>query len=389
MNIRRHGARAAASLALAALVAGGSLDVLAQDREKGKDKERIRTVVVNQDQIVVRGGGAGVGTGVGVGQGGGATAVTVGGQGGGVGDNTFVFVSSEMIADGKVVKGAPYSAEAVTESTQVLGDGNRIVRRNTAQLYRDGEGRTRRDQTISVLGPFAAAGDPPRTVFIHDPVGGTSYVLDPRTKTARKATVHLTFERTPRPDMAPGARFEGKGEGKGEAPKGEAKVFQMKRGQGAGGYVMGGPVPPPGDIGLVHGDVMIYRAGEESEPKVEKLDSQTIEGVTAEGTRVTHTIPAGAIGNEQPINIVHERWYSPELQTTVMTRHSDPRFGETVYRLTNINRSEPARSLFEVPSDYTVKESANTYTRTWKMKTPAPGDNKEHFEFRYAPDDQQ
>ena len=88
----------------------------------------------------------------------------------------------------------------------------------------------------------------------------------------------------------------------------------------------------------------------------ENLGKQTIEGVEAEGTRSTITIPAGEIGNERPIEIVSERWYSPELQMVVMTRHSDPRTGEMTYKLTNINRTEPAKSLFEVPSDYTIKE---------------------------------
>ncbi len=88
----------------------------------------------------------------------------------------------------------------------------------------------------------------------------------------------------------------------------------------------------------------------------ESLGTQIIEGVQAEGTRTTMTIPAGAIGNDLPIQIVSERWYSPDLKTVVMSKHSDPRMGETVYRLTNVNRSEPARSLFEVPGDYTFAE---------------------------------
>lgn len=67
------------------------------------------------------------------------------------------------------------------------------------------------------------------------------------------------------------------------------------------------------------------------------------------------TIPAGQIGNERPIEIVSQRWYSPELQTVVMTRNADPRTGETVYKLTGISRAEPPHSLFEVPPDYTVK----------------------------------
>ncbi|MGI8996871.1 MAG: hypothetical protein ACR2GW_09405, partial [Pyrinomonadaceae bacterium] len=93
----------------------------------------------------------------------------------------------------------------------------------------------------------------------------------------------------------------------------------------------------------------------QSQAVKETLGKQSIEGVEAEGTRTTLTIPAGAIGNERPINIVSERWYSPELQLVLMSKHSDPRFGETTYRLTNINRSEPARTLFEVPGDYTLK----------------------------------
>src|SRR3989442_14565857 len=97
--------------------------------------------------------------------------------------DTFVFVASEMNFDGKLVKGAPYSAEAVTESAQTLGDGNRIVNRSTASVYRDSEGRTRREQTLKAIGPFA--GEAPQTIFINDPVAGVNYTLDSRTHVAR------------------------------------------------------------------------------------------------------------------------------------------------------------------------------------------------------------
>src|SRR6266516_1234674 len=93
------------------------------------------------------------------------------------------------------------------------------------------------------------------------------------------------------------------------------------------------------------------------ESQTETLGSQVIEGVRADGTRTTMTIPAGAIGNDQPIQIISERWYSPELQTVVMTKRSDPRMGETTYRLSNISRAEPSRALFEAPADYTVEDS--------------------------------
>src|SRR5215218_7561039 len=101
------------------------------------------------------------------------------------GDN-LIFMATEMSFAGKLVKGAPYSAQAVTETVQALSDGNRIVRKNTAQLYRDTEGRTRREQTVGYFGPFAASGDETQTVFINDPVAGFSYILEPSSKTARK-----------------------------------------------------------------------------------------------------------------------------------------------------------------------------------------------------------
>ena len=267
------------------------------------------------------------------------------GHGGGipVGSNTFTFVSSEMSFDGKVVKGLPYSAEAVTEVTQTLNDGNRIVRKSTASIYRDSEGRTRREQTLNSIGPFATSGDAPQTLFINDPVAGVNYVLDPRTRTARKIQLPRIIE-----SLAPGARTEFRIEEKvlqGAPPAGApggaaapgARVMVFENGEGAGPGTFNTAKPGP-------------------KPKTESLGKQMIEGVEAEGTRTTITIPAGEIGNERPIQIVTERWYSPELQTLVMSKHSDPFVGDSVYRLTNINRNEPARSLFEVPADYKIKE---------------------------------
>jgi hypothetical protein len=117
------------------------------------------------------------------------------------------------------------------------------------------------------------------------------------------------------------------------------------------------------------------RSGSANEVK-EDLGKQIIEGVEAEGSRTKVTIPAGEIGNERPIEIISERWYSPELQLVVMTRHSDPRSGETTYKLININRGEPAKTLFEVPADYTIKSgmqmgpNAMPLLRTRKPSNP-------------------
>ena len=266
--------------------------------------------------------------------------------------DTFTFVSSEMNFDGKVVKGAPYSAQAITERTQILSDGNRIINKSTTAIYRDSEGRTRREQSLGPIGMFANSGEAPQMIFINDPVAGVNYSLDSRTHTARKMApmgVGWIFDRkTPPP-------------AEGGAPPAEGSVRTEKR-----EMVFKGTAPsegPPGEpleeLRIQGNDnVMVFKKKSTLEHMVkESLGKQTIEGVEANGLRFTLTIPAGEIGNERPIVTVEERWYSPELQVMVMTRHSDPRFGETIYRLTNIDRSEPSHSLFEVPADYTIKSS--------------------------------
>jgi TonB family protein len=261
------------------------------------------------------------------------------------GDDTFYYVTSEMSFDGKLVKGAPYSAQAVTEMTQTLSDGNRIVNKSSVSLYRDSEGRTRREQTLRAIGPFATASEPPTTIFINDPVAGATYMLDARTHIARKMpTVRLNYmdslqvmrARVPAP---PGGAIAPM------LPPGSEGKAEVER-----SMVMSAPAPGPEG-----GAVFEFRRNDARKAKHESLGKQSVEGVEAEGTRETVTIPAGEVGNELPIEIINERWYSPALQTIVMTKHSDPRFGETVYRLTNIDRSEPAKTLFEVPADYTVK----------------------------------
>jgi hypothetical protein len=100
------------------------------------------------------------------------------------------------------------------------------------------------------------------------------------------------------------------------------------------------------------------RTAADSRTTAELLGNQFIEGVTVEGTRTTLTIPAGEIGNELPIHVMSERWFSPELKVLVVSRQSDPRFGETTYRLTNIARGEPAPELFEVPAEFQGSDPA-------------------------------
>lgn len=288
----------------------------------------------------------------------------------GDGLKTATFVATEMSFDGKIVKGAPYSAEAVTESIQTLADGNRIVRASTTIVYRDGEGRTRREQSMASIGPWTPAGAAGQMIFINDPVAGVNSILSPEKRTARKLPAPTFFV----------AR------GEGHASGGTTDVVVLRRGEGshaalsdaqraeleaaaaaarAGAAAERIPLPRMPVFGVAAGPAQAH-----GEPGVrfelrtpddatkESLGKKAFDGVEADGTRTTITIPAGEIGNERPIEIVTEKWYSPELQTVVYSRHSDPRFGETIYRLTNINRTEPDASLFGVPSDYTIEESS-------------------------------
>ncbi len=230
-------------------------------------------------------------------------------------------ISKQMIS-GKPVKGAPYSAQAVNETVQVLADGNRIAQTNTSAIYRDSQGRERREES--------GADGAVRSITISDPVEGFNYRLRPESKVAVK-----NFQAKIVSDEKKAAVKEDIA----TIVKAEVQTVMMTS-------VGSGP------IGMITFDGNSSNA----DSRVENLGTQTIEGVSAEGTRRTTTIPAGQIGNEQPIVTVNERWYSPELQVLVMSTRTDPRMGNSTYKLTNINRSEPAPTLFQVPPDYTLND---------------------------------
>lgn len=238
----------------------------------------------------------------------------------------FFFEHSEMAFDGSTVKGAPYAADAVTETTQTLTDGNRIHRTTKSSLFRDSEGRTRREQSLGAMGPMMASGEPIQTVVISDPVAGTTYMLDARQKTAHKMPAKAGMMMMSGGNVAVQAKLKAEHD-----------------------HVAAGAVGGPSFA------IRINQSGVEGDPKnlkKESLGTQMMEGVAADGTRTTLTIPAGAMGNERPIDVVTEQWYSKQLQTMVMTKTTDPRMGETVYKLTNVKLDEPAASLFTVPADY-------------------------------------
>ena len=232
----------------------------------------------------------------------------------------------EGMHGGKVVTGVPFSAIAVSETTQTLADGNHISRKTQTNLFRDGQGRFRKEVTLPAIGPLATSGGPKSFVLINDPVAQQSFMLHPDAKTAEKFG---------RPHDGVGGRMRGAWKDKVESWEAKAAA--------SGNF------------------------------KKEDLGTQTIAGVGAQGTRYTRIIPAGQIGNEKPITIVSEHWYSNDLQMTVMSKRSDPRFGETSYTLTNIQRSEPAASLFAVPSDYTAQEGpVGRHGMKFKQGPPPP-----------------
>jgi hypothetical protein len=239
------------------------------------------------------------------------------------------------LVSGPPVKGAPYSAETVNETIQTLADGNRIVQRSSSMQYRDAEGRERREET-SAMG----------VIFITDPVAGTRYTLHPESRTAEKGPVVINFG--------------------GATPIAAAFIEHTEAGLGRGITVR---LKPPGDAL----QEFTTATGGRLAAKTEQLGKMYVEGVQVDGTRTTTTIPAGDIGNDRPINIVDERWYSPDLQMTVMTKHSDPRSGETNFTLKNINRSSPPPTLFEVPLDYTVNAGGGGRGGTFGVAVPAPG----------------
>lgn len=237
----------------------------------------------------------------------------------------------EGLHGNKVVKGAPFSATAATETSQTLQDGSSIHRTTTSALYRDSLGRSRSEVTLSGFGPLQASGKPHTMITIADPVAGSHYMLDAQNKIAHQMTIRT--HGTPSPE--------------------QEAAFQQKM------------------------QARLQKEEASGTVKKESLGTQTINGVAAEGTRITHTIAAGQIGNDKAIQIVFERWYSPDLQVVVKSTRTDPRFGTTTYTLTNVQRTEPAAALFTVPSDYTVQQGGPRNgvrggMRTPPMDAPAP-----------------
>ena len=214
----------------------------------------------------------------------------------------------------KTVKGIPLTADVTNTHVQYLQDGNKITNEETSHFYRDSEGRTRRENKLMLPGH---EGDAPTMIMINDPVAHTHFVLNTVRKSADQFGTGMGF-----------------GVG-GDGPKTEKDVmyFRKKVDENA---AKGGP-------------------GSENETK-EDLGTQTIDGYVAKGTRSTHTIPAGKIGNEKPITVTTESWYSDDVGMEIMRVHKDPWMGEMTTKVTNIRRGEPDAALFTPPADYKIEK---------------------------------
>jgi hypothetical protein len=240
------------------------------------------------------------------------------------------------------VKGAPFCANIATDHTQSFADGNRIHTTENSMVCRDSEGRTRREANLNLLGASSQA-SAPKLITISDPVAGVRYLLDSQEKVAHKMPLPLASNVAAQVPV----------------PKDE-RVFIMQRADGPEGQVTGNMVFQ-----------RTVRGPNEPAPKTENLGDQTINGINATGTRVTTTIPSGKMGNDKPIVVTSERWYSPDLKATIMTKHDDPWAGELKTEFTNVNTSEPDPSLFMVPSDYKIVDDRNGPV-TIRMQAPAP-----------------
>jgi hypothetical protein len=220
---------------------------------------------------------------------------------------------------GPIVTGMPYQVEALTTVTQTLRDGTQISRRMAAKAFRDSAGRVRQEQIVTGLAVLDPAADERTIVTIHDVVAGVTYALDADARTARRSSIDpRTFtDAPPPPPPAPPA-----------APGDSARLA-------------GPPPPPPAP----------------PRPRVEALGTRMFQGVGIVGDLSRVTIPAGRIGNDRPIEIVDERWTSPELALLVHARYSDPRTGDVDYRVVRLDRREPSADLFRVPAGFRMVDA--------------------------------
>jgi hypothetical protein len=266
------------------------------------------------------------------------------------GQSTFMSTSTEMDNHsvtvrlgaphfgGPTVTGAPYSADRVSEHTQTLADGTHITQnRQTEHLVRDSQGRTRVERPL-LQGPMMAANPDAselKLIEIHDPVAGYMYVIDEQNKVAHRFAMPAAPQRIP--------------------VKASDTVLAGQVSGGGGG----------GGTGSASGK-MITPVLRPETSKPERLGSENIEGVLAEGTRTTTTWPINSQGNDRPMTDTSETWFSPELRMAVLSKNSSLRTGDNVTKLVNISRAEPDPSLMQPPAGFSIVDEKDSVTMTLK-----------------------
>jgi hypothetical protein len=232
----------------------------------------------------------------------------------------------------KLVTGKPFTAGAMIQTDQALADGSHVVNQQSVAAARDSQGRTYREEVFSSP---AVDSSSPKMVLISDPVAQVNYVLGPD-HVARKTPMSM-------PASQPGAMSVSTS----APPQGNLALQRFRTAVGGGN----------GPVTAASHDAQPAPQTVPGDSKLEQLGTQIIVGVQAEGTRTTLTIPAGQVGNQDPLVIVTERWYSKDLDATVLVRHSDPRFGTSTYQVSSVQQMEPPASLFQVPTGYTIEEA--------------------------------
>jgi hypothetical protein len=235
--------------------------------------------------------------------------------------NDVTIMGAEMVSPGETVSGVPYTATEVTETTQTLSDGNKIVNKTSGTVARDSQGRVRREMTVGRIG--SAGTNNHKMLFISDPTAHHQEMTETGSSTDTSTVI---------------------------TTDGDPQIITLNR---AGSTMVNKKVMVRTSKDA---DGAESNVSDKKQVKHEDLGTQTVAGVAAQGKRDTVTIPAGEIGNEKPIEVVSETWYSTDLHATVMRKHSDPRTGETVFQLTDIKRAEPDPALFQMPDGVKVMQ---------------------------------
>jgi len=217
--------------------------------------------------------------------------------------------------------GIPYSADRISENVRTLADGTHVKHSDgTEHWARDSQGRTRIERPIN---------SGPTLTEIVDPVTGFGYIVDEQNQVTHRIAMQ------------------------GQRPRPRKKI------QKAEGCVDATAPASNGPVTVNTSEIQI---------SFETLCPQSIDGLMAEGTRQITVRPVGSNGNDRPITIITETWYSPELKLTVLLKNSSPTTGETVIRMTNISRSEPNPALFQPPSAYKIVDEQDSFTISLKAR---------------------